>query len=119
MKKGLTFRDVYKFPLSPIMDEFTKFVYADSSVYAFKFLIESEAGMKVILDILNDRSRAKMSGKLTYDKFSGCVYVNGKELLKIRGWEYLTGADGLNLSMEEAAKIQDEFGLWICEKLQE
>lgn len=119
MKKELTFRDVYKFPLSP-MDELTYFVYADRGLHhVFDFIIESEAGMKVILDILNDRSRAKMSGKLTYDKFSGCVYVNGKELLEIRGWEYLTGAGGLNLSAEEAAKIQDEFGNWICKKLQE
>lgn len=33
------------------------------------------------------------------------------------GWGYLIGTGGLNLSAEEAAKIQDDFGNWIVETL--
>jgi len=35
----------------------------------------------------------------------------------IRGWGYLIGTGGLNLSAEKAAKIQDDFGNWIVETL--
>lgn len=35
----------------------------------------------------------------------------------VRGWGYLIGTGGLNLSAEEATKIQDDFGNWIVETL--
>lgn len=38
-------------------------------------------------------------------------------VLMIRGWGHLTGVGGLNLTPEEAARIQDEFGSYIIDKL--
>lgn len=39
------------------------------------------------------------------------------KIMLVRGWGYLIGTGGLNLSAEEAAKIQDDFGNWIVETL--
>lgn len=40
-----------------------------------------------------------------------------KLCVKGKGWGYLIGAGGLNLSAEEAVKIQDDFGNWIVNTL--
>lgn len=47
----------------------------------------------------------------------GEIIVNGDPTLVVRGWGYLTGTGGLNLSDEEAARIQDEFAYWVVQKL--
>ena len=39
------------------------------------------------------------------------------KIMLIRGWGYLIGTGGLNLSADKAAKIQDDFGNWIVETL--
>jgi len=48
---------------------------------------------------------------------NGEVYVNGIPLLTVRGWGYLTGEGGLNLSQEEAERIQNEFIAWVADRL--
>ena len=48
---------------------------------------------------------------------NGEIYVNGSPLLVVRGWGYLTGVGGLNLSAEQASLIQDEFAIWVVRKL--
>ena len=40
-------------------------------------------------------------------------------VISIRGWGYLTNPNRLNLSSDDAAKIQDDFGKYIVEKLNE
>jgi len=58
--------------------------------------------------------------KNTYNTLSyenGSIYFSGKEVLLIRGWGRLTGGGGLNLPHEVAAKLQDDFGNWIVNVL--
>ena len=56
-----------------------------------------------------------------YGSNCGQIYIKTKNgdtpVLDIRGWGYLTGAGGLNLSNEEACKIQDSFERWVINTL--
>ena len=47
------------------------------------------------------------------------IFYNDKFAFCIRGWGKLTGTGGgLNLSTDEAMKIQDEFAKWVLQTLQ-
>lgn len=41
------------------------------------------------------------------------IYLNEDLLLVVRGLGYLTGIGGLRLNNEEAAKVQDDFALFV------
>lgn len=43
------------------------------------------------------------------------ICINGDPVLTVRGWEHLTGT--LNLSAEEAEKMQNEFAVWVVQRL--
>lgn len=72
----------------------------------------------------------KLNGTLDKKLKKGNVIVEGGEvyfnhpdnagpvkIFLIRGWGRLTGTGGLRLSPEEAAKLQDDFGEYIVNKL--
>jgi hypothetical protein len=44
-------------------------------------------------------------------------YYDNEFVFTIRGWGHLTSPGGRNLSMDEAANIQDDFAQWILETL--
>lgn len=64
-----------------------------------------------ICEILNGTTPTK--GNIGVGADGPHIYLNGDLLLVVRGWGYLTGVCGLHLDEEEAAKIQDDFALFV------
>ncbi len=64
-----------------------------------------------ICEILNGTAPTKGNSGVGVD--GPYIYLNGDLLLVVRGWGYLTGTGGLHLDNEEAAKIQDDFALFV------
>lgn len=53
-----------------------------------------------------------------YDEMGHWVVdKNGNRIFDMRGWGHLTGGGGLNLSYEEAAKLQDDLAKKIIETM--
>lgn len=71
--------------------------------------------MDKLADILNGKTDPVSSRK--YEYRAPEILLDGEVLFVVRGWGYLTGTGGLNLPVEEANKIQDEFAEWVIEKL--
>lgn len=71
--------------------------------------------MKRVVQLLNGESKPKGCPDIGLNGTEICV--NGDPLLTVRGWGYLTGPDGLNLSPEEAEKTQYEFAVWVVNRL--
>lgn len=65
--------------------------------------------------ILNDEVKSNGNPNITYA--NGEILNGAQVLLVIRGFGHLTGTGGLNLTLEAALKIQDEFGEWVASKL--
>lgn len=65
--------------------------------------------------ILNGEVKSNGNPNLTYS--NGEIYNGAQLLLVVRGFGHLTGNGGLGLNVEEALKIQDEFGEWLCRLL--
>ncbi len=71
--------------------------------------------LRKLASILNGEE--KPSGGTTYVYDSPEIYADGKLLLVVRGWGHLTGSGGLNLHLEEAERIQDQFAECVISKL--
>ncbi len=69
--------------------------------------------MNRIVQLINGESKPTKTADVGMDYTE--IYINGDPVLTIRGWEHLTGT--LNLSADEAEKIQNEFALWIVCRL--
>lgn len=74
-----------------------------------------EKMMKRTVDVLNGESSAVGNPDVGCE--GGEIYVNGDPFLVVRGWGHLTGRGALNLSENEAAKIQDDFAAWVVGKI--
>lgn len=88
--------------------------------FAYKWLYPdcaeiSEDKQDLVVDILNGKNDTKLDLSLTYS--NGIIYAQEREFIIIRGWGYLTGCGGLNLDQTEAAIIQDQFAIYIINKL--
>ena len=69
-----------------------------------------------VIDILNDKTDKKITAKM--EIINGYqIYVNDNPFITIRGWGHLTGIGALHLDHDVAMKIQDDFALWIVNKL--
>ena len=75
----------------------------------------SEDKQQLIVDILNGKTESDLNLSLSYN--NGIIYAQEREFIIIRGWGYLTGSGGLGLSQEVAALIQDQFALYIINKI--
>lgn len=122
----MTFREAYTFPLQRRFGG-TKVLTADYNV-AFDFffpLLEPnclELSFEVkdeIIAKLNGEDKAITIPNLVLDETSGTLYSNGRGILRVRGWGYLTGTGGLGLPEAEACSIQNEFAHYILETLKE
>lgn len=82
-----------------------------------KLIILSEEQQDDIVAIINGTKKGKIEGIVEYCVGDGTIEVDRRVLLLIRGWGHLTGTGGLNLPMDEAAKLQDEFANYIVNKL--
>ena len=74
------------------------------------------------LNVINGKKKSHFTQKFVYeDSYIYYTEDDGKlyPVISIRGWGYLTNPNRLNLSSDDAAKIQDDFGKYIVEKLNE
>ena len=71
-----------------------------------------------VIEILNGKIDKKITSKLKIvDGYK--IYMDGNPFITVRWWGYLTGhgAGALWLNHDVAKKIQDDFALWILNKL--
>lgn len=71
--------------------------------------------MERTCEILNGEASSNGNPNLSYS--NGEVFNGPRLLLVVRGFGHLTGRGGLNLTVEDALRIQDEFGEWVCGRL--
>lgn len=116
----MTFKDCYKLPLS--VDEYCPIItWTADNKRAFDWCVNiSPEKQQELINKINDTKQHQFKYKFYRDGieiYSENPKFNGKPILMIRGWGYLTGIGGLHLSQEEAIQIQDEFGNYIVEQL--
>ncbi len=70
-----------------------------------------------IVGILNGEITERTNTGLNLSYENSAIYCDDKLFIDIRGWGHLTGCGALNLPSDVAAKIQDDFGKFIVEKL--
>lgn len=71
--------------------------------------------MQRTVEILNGDSEPVGNPDVGWD--NGEIYINGDPFMAVRGWGYLTGANGLNLSENEATEIQNNLVEWTASKI--
>ena len=129
MKKIPVFKEIYKLPLKYVEAcPFMILTADDQRALDFEWpawpTYEKGLGIdgKSIHDII-----AKLNGdnSIILENYYNFSYNNGeiwafstkakkkKHIMLIRGWGHLTGTGGLHLKDEDAAKIQDDFGQYI------
>lgn len=98
------------------------YAYDAQGDFCFQFTFDTgdyekdEKVQQKIIDILNDKTDKKIIKKLKIvDGYK--IYMEDNPFIMIRGWGHLTGIGGLHLDHELAMKIQDDFALWILNKL--
>lgn len=110
----MNFLDIYKPPFraeGPM-------IYSANNVLALMAVsidYYPEKMMQRTVEILNGQSESMGCPDVGCD--NGEIYINGDPFLVVRGWGYLTGICGLNLPEEKAATIQDDFAVWVVEKI--
>ena len=110
-----TFRDVYSFPFELL--EGSSWVDDNEGIFIFQFLNISDILKVKLLDVINGFEELTRED-LTFSHENGIITSsNGIDVIRIRGWGYLTGSGGLNLSGEEASNIQDTLVDFIIERL--
>lgn len=125
---SMDFKKVYKLPLEK--HEGTDKVFHANGHMAFDFLRRykngdedvlhvAEESQKKIINILNGDDSQSIEHPLKHEDGYILIQKDDKwyKIMLIRGWGYLIGTGGLNLSADKAAKIQDDFGNWIVETL--
>lgn len=122
---NLTFKDVYSFPLK-LYSGCKVFTSKDNMAFDFCFMhgiwsdnadeiILDNSAKELILETLNQGKQRIQFENLTHE--NGFIRCNGKALIVIRGWGYLTGACGLNLSNQHATILQNDFANFIIKTL--
>ena len=112
--------DVYKLPLSNSYGV----VYTSDGVHAFDYVDPLRHGYfdetDGLVAFLNDSTGA-MTVDIDFETIEykdSFIFLEGKPFLSIRGYSHLTSIKGLGLSIEEANKLQDDFGTWIAATLE-
>ena len=109
-----TWQDVWTPPFRK--DNYSDWVLDSKRHFVFQFEeARSEEEVKII-NLINGIKEKPFEEKLIY-RNTLIQDKQGRALLMLRGWGYLTGIGGLNLSDKEAAHIQDAFGAYILSKL--
>lgn len=111
-----TWKDVYQLPLS--LDKSIFWVYDDNYNFVFQFEIDDEEYQEKIISILNKESDSNFDDYYEY-RNTLVLDSKGNEIIMIRGYGNLTSQGGLNLSDKEASNIQDTFGQFIVDRLNE
>lgn len=126
MTKELTFKDVYKFPLQWFMGtvyagekDCMAFNFANDVISENPFKCDQKSQIYIVECINGEEEFICSTSTLSYDKDTGVIKYDGKDLIIIRGWGYLTGkgTHALGLDEDVAVKLQDDFAEYIIEKL--
>ena len=108
-----TYKDVYELPL----EESHGWIYDQKRNFVFQFMIDDEKTEQKILNVINGKENFK-NFHLSFYHENGVIQDDkGQKIILIRGWGNLTGTGAMNLSVEEAANIQDTFANFIVERL--
>lgn len=94
------------------------FIWSSNDVMALMVadcINNPERLMERTCQIINGESKSIGNPNITYS--NGDIYNGANLLMVVRGFGHLTSTSGLNLSAENAIKIQDEFGEYICKLL--
>ena len=109
----MNFKDYFKLPLRLVCGFM---VFSENSQKVFDFLVDlTEEQRQQCLDIINGIAAPIV--KRNYQYVNGVVYMNETPFIRLRGWGYLTGTGGKNLSAEDAVEIQNQLGNYIVDKL--
>jgi hypothetical protein len=116
-----THKEAYELPLR--YDAAGDIVFTANNDHAFDFPLDGDENAHTMTEFLMRGIVSKINGggsllkldNLTYDK--GAIYHEGKRLMTIRGWGFLTGVSGLRLSNDDAERIQNEFAAFIIQRL--
>lgn len=111
-----TWKDVYQLPLK--LDKSIFWVYDDNYNFVFQFETEDEVMQEEIINIINNPCDSSFDEYFEY-RNTLVVDSKGNDIIMIRGYGNLTSKGGLNLSDEEACNIQDTFGKFIVDRLNE
>ena len=111
---GIELNKAFKLPLSR-RNIGSRIWDANDNIIAQFLIFDTNLRNSIIAKINNNLSTLMYSGVHTieYDQ----IICNDVHLIEIRGWDYLTGVGGLNLSDEEAIDIQLNISNFIIEKL--
>jgi len=97
-------------------DNYSDWVLDSKGHFVFQFEQARPEEEVKIINLINGIKEEPFKEKLTY-RNTLIQDQQGRALLMLRGWGYLTGIGGLKLSDKEAAHIQDTFGAYILSKL--
>lgn len=107
--------DVYKLPLKKLPYYLEVFDANDQWVFSFDEEVSEKASV-IALNVINGKEASFIFKECTYRIKDQTILADGKVIIDIRGYGYLTGIGGLNLPHKEAANIQDEFAQFIIDK---
>ena len=117
------FKKYYEFPLC---HDGIAYIWTKKGGMALMFEdkkeFEREDFQKAISEVVNgnlDRRAIPYLTEHTFKYKENATIVDEKDevFLIVRGWGHLTGCGGLNLPVDKASAIQDEFGQYVVDKL--
>ena len=114
---SIKWEDVWNLPLRK--SDYDDYVYSSNGVLALSHFkdgwVFDEMTVNKIVSIINGEINSDFHPKWEAD---GCeILYRGVYAFCVRGWGYLTGTGGLNLSEDIAEKLQDEFISYILSRL--
>lgn len=118
----MNFKDYYKFPLRKEEDYGSVYTSDDSLAFEFPYLEDSaffiltDNDQQLITNVINGDGNLSHFYVGHFEYINGNVLLDGKIFITIRGWGTLTGSS-YNLPFNIAAKIQDDFGQYVTDKL--
>lgn len=77
----------------------------------------SETDRQHVVDCINGNYVIKNNHNFKYDQDKGLILCDDRPCLRIRGWGYLIGTGGCNLSSERAFEIQNDLANYIVNQL--
>lgn len=114
VKKEINFKNIYKLPLK-IDSLRNDYVYSANGTKTFNIVTGNISLVKRVLSIINGETEDTIKNEVTYS--GGYIYLKGKRILYIQGYDELTNKEKMNLSSHHAILLQDEFCKWVVGKL--
>ena len=109
------FKKYFKLPLH--LDDYGVFVWTSDKRMAFDWMVDIKNEDKARIVEQINKPTSDWPCKKLWSYKDGVVLCAGQPVIRMRGWGMLTGVGGHNLSAGQAVTIQDEFGVYIAERL--